>query len=91
MRDRRAAEKGAEESCQTDDSRFSPFGFEDGWIELRAGKKCQNDGPCSRQKRDPLRVAGQAFLRQEDADDQLGHRAHHNLRERRGDLEPDRQ
>ena len=61
MRNRRATEKGAEESRQADNRRFSPLGFEDDGIEFRAGKKREDDRPGSRQKRDPLCVAGQAL------------------------------
>ena len=62
MRDRRASEKGAEESRQADDQRFAPLGFEDCGIEFRAGEKREHDGPGSGQKRDPLRVAEQPAL-----------------------------
>src|SRR5271157_1256797 len=91
MRDGRATEKWAEESRQSDDQRFAALGSEDGGIEFRAGKKGQDDGPGSRQKSDPLRVAEQSALHKEHADNQLSHRTYHDFRKRRRYPEPDRQ
>src|ERR1035438_1478842 len=73
------------------------FGFEDGGIEFRTGKERQDDCTRASQESDPLRIPCQAALRKteepgkEHANDQLGHRADHNLRKRRRDFEPDRQ
>jgi hypothetical protein len=97
MRDRSATEKGTEEPREANDRCFSPLGFEDRRVEFRTSKKPQDDCTRASQECYPLRIPGQAALRKteepgkEHANDQLGHRAHHNLRKRCRDLEPDRQ
>ena len=91
MRDQGAAEEWAEESRQSDDRRFAPLRLEDYGIEFRAREKGEDDSAGPSQKCNPLSVAKQPAMRQKRADDQLGHRAHHNLRERSRDSQPDRQ
>ena len=87
----RAAEERHDKAYRTNQARLFPMGPEHDRIELRAGKEGQHDGARAGEKFDPRVIGVQQRDPQGRADDQLRHRSDHDLGQRGGDAQPDRQ
>ena len=85
------AEERCEEAGQADDGGLLPLESEDARVQLGAGQEREHDGAGPGQKGHPGAGGSKGIGTDDDSDDQLGHRADHDLRQRRGDLEPDRE
>lgn len=87
----RAAEKRSEKPDQSDPRCFLPFRAKHHRIELRAGKKCEHDRTCARQKFDPGLVSGKRGTAGERSDRELRDDSDRDFSKRCGNLQPNGQ